>query len=283
MTLTLSIECSNKYLSELVLQNCPVSVVRLGIGSETYVAYEVMKNRIVRRHETLDNNAGIYANDMNEVIEYAHIYDDAIKNSNALACFPTSIHEEQDFFLDKYKLPALHNRSLEPFYAIEDGLIPWTHNLIDKKVLIISPFVKSFQRQLDNNFRMFQDKDIFLPNQRFVFYRSYNTSSGNHLHTNWKETFELMKEDIQELDFEIALLSCGGYGLPLTDYIKTELKKQAIYIGGGLQLLFGVMGKRWEERDDWKEWIKNSPSTFIYPSLEERPSNFERVESGCYF
>ena len=66
------------------------------------------------------------------------------------------------------------------------------------------------------------------------------------------------------MDFDIALLGCGCYGHPLCDFIRNELNKSAIYVGGGLQLLFGVMGKRWLERQDWQKiiliYIKNECS-----------------------
>ena len=57
-------------------------------------------------------------------------------------------------------------------------------------------------------------------------------------------TFEMMCDDISKIDFDVALLGCGGYGLPLCNYIRHTLGKSAIYVGGGLQLLFGVMGSR---------------------------------------
>ena len=55
-----------------------------------------------------------------------------------------------------------------------------------------------------------------------------------------------MKEDIRKLDFDVAFLSCGSYALPLGNFIKEDLHRQAIYVGGVLQLLFGVMGRRYE-------------------------------------
>ena len=66
----------------------------------------------------------------------------------------------------------------------------------------------------------------------------------NHIHKDWKETFQRMCSEISKLDFDIALIGCGGYGVPLAGFIYNKLKKQAIQIGGGLQLLFGVMGKK---------------------------------------
>ena len=74
-----------------------------------------------------------------------------------------------------------------------------------KKVLILSPSVDSFKKQLSNNFQIFKDKKIFLDDQQFVFHKTYQTIAGNRLHNNWLETFELMCNDIEKLDFDIAL------------------------------------------------------------------------------
>ena len=109
-----------------------------------------------------------------------------------------------------------------------------------------------------------------------LFYKSYNTSAGNHIHSNWEETLNIMKEDIKNIDFDIALISCGGYGLLLGDFIK-ELGKGAIYVGGGLQLQFGVMGKRWEHNEMFLQSQK-----WIRPSKDELPPHPERIEGGCY-
>ena len=41
------------------------------------------------------------------------------------------------------------------------------------------------------------------------------------------------------------MLSCGSYGLPLGHYITHALGATAIYVGGALQLFFGLRGLRW--------------------------------------
>ena len=92
-----------------------------------------------------------------------------------------------------------------------------------------------------------------------------------------------MCNDISKLDFDIALVSCGGYGAPLSYYIKKELNKSVIYVGGGIQLLFGVMGKRWENIDMWKKIIKENESNFIRLSGDEIINNINRVENGCFW
>ena len=92
-----------------------------------------------------------------------------------------------------------------------------------------------------------------------------------------------MDEDIKKLDFDIALLGCGCYGHPLCDFIRNELNKSAIYVGGGLQLLFGVMGQRWEGIDMWKKIMNESQSKFIRPSGDEIIKNKNMIENACYW
>lgn len=80
----------------------------------------------------------------------------------------------------------MYNRVLEPFYCLNDDIKPWSHYLYGKKVLIVNPFVDSFQKQIQNNFKMFKDdnKYIFHKDLQFVYYKSYVTSAGNHLHSD---------------------------------------------------------------------------------------------------
>ena len=63
------------------------------------------------------------------------------------------------------------------------------------------------------------------------------------------ESLESMKNDIYKLDYDIALLGCGAYGMPLGHFIKSVMKKTSIYIGGGLQILFGIKGSRWDNHE----------------------------------
>lgn len=276
------LEESNNKIINLIKKNEPFLISRL--GAEIHIIYNYMKYNILKYNILkLSNNAGLYNINNKNGLNYIKYIEECLKNSNYLASFKTLLVNEQKYFLKKYNLDSVYSRILEPFYCCLENIKPWSHYLIDKKVLIINPFVDSFQKQLKNKFRIFKDKRIFLEGQKFIFYKSFNTSAGNHVHENWLETYNIMCEDISKLDFDIALLGCGGYGLPLCNFIKTKLNKSAIYIGGGLQLLFGVIGKRWEKRDDWKQIIKDNGCKFIRPSGDEILKNYKKVEGGCYW
>ena len=294
----LNLEESNQYLINLINQNEPFLITRLGIGAETMIIYDYLQKKrdnsipAIQWHNSslthtinvLSNNAGIYGIDKHNLTLYCQLYLEAIEKSNALACFQnTMIDIPQTLLVQKYRIDTLYSRILEPFYCCLENITPWSHSLLGKKVLIVSPFTDSIKKQLNADFQIFKDKRIFKEGQEFVFYKSYQSIAGNHPHQNWLETYTIMCREIKNLDFDIALLGCGGYGLPLCNYIHKNLKRSSIYVGGGLQLLFGVMGKRWTEIPLWKKIIEENDTKFIRPSGTEICSNLDRVEGGCYW
>ena len=284
----LSLEESNQYIINKIKENKPFYISRLGIGAETRLTYNILKSKKLDTGyiPMLTNNAGIYfnLNNVNELlVHYAKSYNEGIKNSDAMACFESSIKEEQDFFCETHKLDKIHNRSIEPFYIMSDGKEPWTMHLKGKKVLIVHPFIDSIKQQISSGFKLFGDKHLFHPDQEYVFYKTFNTICGNRAHNHWLETYTIMCGEIQKLQFDIALVACGGYGLPICDFIKTKLNRSAIYVGGGLQLFFGVFGKRWQNNNFWKSHVFKYKTTFIRPSGDEIVENNERVEGGTYW
>lgn len=279
---------SNKQIINIINSNKTFIIARFGLGPETTLCYNYFVNKKINNNNlnNLLRICGIYSknNDITVFEKYFKELNNAIENSNILACFYNSnIESIQNVYSEMYNLTKIHSRSLEPFYVIQDNEIPWTHYLFGKKVLIVNPFTDSMKKQVDNNFQIFKNKKIFLDDQEFIFYKSFQTHGNHYIHNDWLETFTIMCNDIEKLEFDIALLGCGGYGLPLCNFIKTKMNKSAIYIGGGLQLLFGVMGHRWINRDDWKKIIKENNSNFIFPSENEQLDNKNTIENSAYW
>lgn len=283
-----SLKDSNDIIIKLINDNKPFSIVRLGIGDETHMTLQYMLTKNIEPYLKSNNLNGIYSKDMDikKFELFCKYYNNAIKESDVLASFTfnsRNIINIQNYFSNNYNLQQIHSRSLEPFYAIMENQEPWSLHLKGKKVLVINPFVDSFKKQIDSKFRIFKNKPLFNESQEFIFYKSFNTLVGNNIHNDWFETFKIMCNDIKNIDFDIALLGCGAYGLPICDFIKNELNKSAIYIGGGIQLLFGVMGKRWEENPMWKQIISENECKFIKPCGNEIIPNKNEWENGCYW
>merc|ERR1711998_150010 len=211
---------------KLIQQNQPFLITRQGIGPESYIsAYYKCHNKVNTRFlSSLDNNAGIYGS-IRDLELWCIKYIESISESDALATWDNLVINEQ-IILKPKNIPSIHTRVLEPFYLCSEGIIPWSHYTISKKILIISPFVDSIKKQNENNFQIFSDdRRLFLEGQEFVYYKTFNTSAGNHILKSWIEPHDIMCNEILKLDFDIALLGCGGYGLPLCQFIHKEMNK----------------------------------------------------------
>lgn len=180
--------------------------------------------------------------------------------------------------------------TLEPFYVER----PWTRILKGKKVLVVHPFEETIKQQYKKRELLFDNPEI-LPDFNLITYKAVQTVAGNKSEfKDWFEALNFMEKEISKIDFDIAILGCGAYGLPLAAYIK-RLGKQAIHVGGATQLLFGILGKRWTEQFKGKTW-KYMPGVelnldytdmfnenWTYPLIEDTPKDKEKVEDSCYW
>ncbi|MGH8020715.1 MAG: hypothetical protein ACREIA_21005, partial [Opitutaceae bacterium] len=95
----------------------------------------------------------------------------------------------------------------------------------------------------------------------------------------WFEAFDDLRDRVAATSFDVALVACGAYGLPLAAAIK-RMGRQAIHLGGSLQLMFGIRGRRW---DAWPSISSLLNEHWTAPLDTERPPRFWRVEGGCYW
>ena len=153
----------------------------------------------------------------------------------------------------------------------------WIQNIILEyrgTIGIVSYFKKDIELQLSKMDKIW-GREI---KKKFIVVKSENTITGNEVDDHWLQTFNKLKKRVKnEKEPGLWLLSCGCYGLALCEDIKNRGGK-AIYVGGLLQLLFGIRGKRWDDREEVK---RNYNEYWVYPS--ERPKNAENVESACYW
>ena len=74
--------------------------------------------------------------------------------------------------------------------------------------------------------------------------RTYLPNSKDN--RSWFEQVDALKKSIDDVGyFDVSLLGCGAYGMAVFRHIKAlSFKPSAIYIGGALQLWFGIQGER---------------------------------------
>ena len=220
------------------------------------------------------SNAGFYCKegDLNKVYsDYKNRYVKAIFNSDCMldvfTCSSFQIIGDLLVRLNVWK-PSLP-------YMEDPGW--WWDNIIDNMtgtIGIISYFKDDIEKQLKVIDKVWNKKI----SKNFIIIKSHNTITGNDPHNNWSETYKHLEADVdRHKEVNNWLVSCGCYGLPICDYICSTGTKKVIYIGGLLQLLFGLKGKRWDNR---KEVNKYYNKHWKYPSI--KPVNGSNVEDWCY-
>ena len=186
------------------------------------------------------------------------------------------------FKLDLTKVTLL---SLEPYWSKN----PWSRILEGKKVLVVHPFASLIERQYEEKREaLFDDKRV-LPKFELKTIKAVQSIGGDCQFENWFEALDSMKAQMDATDYDIVLLGCGAYGFPLAAHAK-RMGKRAVHLGGALQLLFGIRGKRWDNPDyGIQEFGKQSTyktlfnSSWVYPSPGFAPKNAAQVEGGCYW
>ena len=159
---------------------------------------------------------------------------------------------------------------------------PWTEGLKGKKVLVIHPFQDSIEQQYKKRELLFKDPRV-LPEFELITLKAVQTLGGgsNSQYTDWFNALEGMIKQIIDIDFDVALIGAGAYGMPLAASIKRKGKK-AIHVGGSLQCLFGIKGTRWEAPVyDYNNKFYNEH--WVRPLEMEKPKSANQVEDGCYW
>jgi hypothetical protein len=167
--------------------------------------------------------------------------------------------------------------TLEPYLQKD----PWTEILKGKKVLVVHPFNDTIESQYFNNrIHLFKDQRVLPEFNSFETIKAVQTIAGNRgKFKDWFEALDYMKGEIDQRDFDVAIIGCGAYGFPLAAHVK-RMGKKAVHLGGATQILFGVKGKRWIDREDFKDIINDY---FVFPENKDKPQNSNQVEGGCYW
>lgn len=157
---------------------------------------------------------------------------------------------------------------------------PWTEALKGKRVLVVHPFEESIQNQYKKRTLLFDNPNV-LPEFELLTIKAVQTVAFNKSkeHRTWFDALNYMKDQISNTDFDIALIGCGAYGLPLAAHVK-RLGKKGLHMASYVQLLFGIYGKRWETLPNYSKFFNEH---WVKPLPSETPPNYKLQEGGAYW
>ncbi|MBI4945022.1 MAG: hypothetical protein HY840_01320 [Bacteroidetes bacterium] len=284
---------ANEIIKNILVKGAPAMIARFG-DSELYCLRHYLAYRETSWKNKLDYikggdpvfwddksrkpifyNAGVFPHSEKMFIAFSEEFKSHLPNIDVLASW---LHGEEFFYKNYFPTADLVSIfAYEPYFHEN----PWSKYLAGKKVLVIHPFEKSIQVQYKKRNLLFKDPNI-LPDFELITYKAVQSIAGNKTQfKDWIEALKFMVNDISKIEFDIAIIGAGAYGLPLTSYVK-QMGKIGIHLGGATQILFGIWGSRYDEPRK-EAYLKLKNEHWIRPSEEERPIGYQTIEGGCYW
>ena len=250
----------------------------------------------------VDERSGIFYDNNEDLYNYLMKNLNSFKNATCIGMLAlTYMNHWKD--KDAYILNYLKIEKVIDEHFITTGDVPYNKKYIinsdfpwyrrnifhKKKILFISSHAPTMKKQWEsgNVFKGHNDKNNKLPETEFIFEEMVlNTGwKDKSKYKNWKEVFEIMKDRIKNINFDIAIVSAGGYANIICDYIYTDLNKSAVNRGGDTQLLFCIRGNRWDERAKLNNGNNDLNRSFNEHWTYHKPQYEEllNVESSCYW
>lgn len=277
----LSDEKGNVALTQMIQSGRPFAVVRLGgteirtLADDLYTRTGYLGTGLTSRTYTrISNLSGFFPANKDTVDEFTDLYLKLLPDVDMLCVWNCFM---QKYFASHYCSHACKTGlfALEPYYFTE----PWSKMLEGKRVLVIHPFESTIIKQYAHRNQLFSDRNV-LPEFQLITIKAVQSLGGtSDKFETWFDALEWMYQEAMKHEFDIALIGCGAYGLPLAVKLK-QAGKQAIQIGGALQLLFGIKGNRWDNKPEAKALYNEH---WVRPTENEKPKKADNVEGACYW
>ena len=254
------------------------------IGRNGTIELEQMISYNQYRLSVLEMNAGIFPFTVIPLWRIMSI--EATSEADVLATgWYEPLKQVEQEALNEWKCKAIQIplRSLEPYYVPSEDR--WTRLLKGHTVSVVSCFTQTMAGQLENLDKLF-------PSEVFPSDINWNWVQTGHpprLAKGFNEWPSHIKNSIDAVEWIVsevvrhgsrfALIGCGGIGM----LVALKLKERgviAIVLGGAIQVLFGIKGRRWENHSVIsKFWNEH----WVSPSEDETPAGCSAIEGGCYW
>lgn len=253
-----------------------------GHSEQYWMYYEIVLNKArdgseVRLYEKdlefpFLKNTGIFPMSPDFVLKYNRFYIEHVRNLDCLGIFID--HPRELEILKYYELrnKLIHFVNQEPDRSRPDNPDNcYLQYFRDKKLLLVCPFAGLLKERATKE--IFEGvwsktgKKWFYPKSVDALEFPYGFSPETHKkYKTAIDLFEHIASQIANRDFDVALIGAAGLAIPIASHIKS-IGKVGIDLGGHLQILFGVIGERWQNWESWKrdyfnDWWINMPDKY---------------------
>ena len=225
--------------------------------------------------ENMVNCSGFFPNRNYHYSLFSDIYRNSARETDILGYWNAYDY----FFENECHYTKYYIDDLYPFFATH----PWTSALKGKRVLVVHPFKDTILEQYKKRNQLFDNPEMLPEFESLRVVKAVQSLGGeNNGFATWFDALKYMEDEIDREDYDVAILGCGAYGMPLAAHCK-RMGKKAVHIGGATQLLFGIAGDRWLNHfgEDYHRLC--SHANWVRPSSSDRPKNADKVENACYW
>jgi hypothetical protein len=285
----LSASDANDLLRERVAQGVPTSAGKIGeteLG--VLVKYEQADHdpdeffdAISCRGPELDLlhlNAGVFPKEQAVLVDWAETVLVSLSSLDLLGVWFNSGEKE---IVGKYAPSAtlVDIKGVEPYYHES----PWTRELAGRRVVAVTPFAGSIAQQWSTRTGadLFPGDPSVLPRFALRIVRSpFSAGLRRPSHPSWEAALTHLKTEVAKEAFDMALIGAGAFSLPLCSFVREELGGSAVHLGGALQLLFGIKGRRWKDHPMISRLFNDR---WIHPLADETPRARWKIDGGAYW
>jgi hypothetical protein len=234
----------------------------------------------------LERNAGIFPTNTASIAAWIRKTLAAIQDSDLLVAgwYKPIAVDELDFLRAIGKRgPYLPLRALEPYYVPE--AYQWTSALEGRRVAVVSSFAETACVQATRatavwSGRAVLPKATYLPVEtRYSPRLAQGRAEWPDTVTSWDSAVTHVVNRVMEQDADIVLIGCGGLGMVIGHELRMR-GKVCIVMGGAIQVLFGIKGRRWQNHSIISTFWNDA---WVWPRLEDTPAGADEVESSCYW
>lgn len=273
---------SNELLIKAIIKGEPFMFGRHG-SNELRIATEglfylqgIQKDVQIQRLKHSFEHCGLYPMDLETIVKFYRLIEESSQSTDIYGTFRMIM---EDYYIRNHMKHnvILTNLNAMDFWQYE---VPFTSALKGKDVLVIHPLAELISNQYKNRDKLFANDNV-LPEFNLKTIKAVQTIAGqrDNRFADWFEALEYMHQKSKEIKYDVALLGCGAYGMPLASRLKSD-GKVVIYVGGVLQMLFGIKGGRWDNHPIASQLYNQY---WVRPCGNDVPAKSKQVENGCYW
>jgi hypothetical protein len=223
----------------------------------------------------LHRNAGVYPPEPAIFSRFCQTYAQALQSLDVLAVwFNHGEHAARRRLMPGATLTELD--ALEPYYNDR----PWSQRLAGKHVVVVSPFAATIEAQYRHRQKIWRNKPEVLPEFELRTVQvPLSSCLVSPLYPDWFAALDAMCREMEAEPFDAAIVGAGAWSIPLIAHAKS-LGSWAIHLGGVTQILFGILGRRWERNERIMAFCNEA---WVRPSASETPQQAQAIEGGCYW